>query len=109
MDDAAAAIGGGIMATTAATRKAASEFIDQQFDGDFDDAEQALLLGDELFGTLAVALDELKTQRFYGDEIDVDGGDMLSGKVNRSIDDLTIALYERRDQLLGDDDDTAES
>ena len=95
------------MSTTFSVQKAAGEFIDQQFD-DIDEAERAVLLSDELFGTLAVCVDELKTQRFYGEEVDAepDRDDMLSAKVNRGIDDLTVALYERRDQLL---DETAES
>ena len=95
------------MASIKGTREAADEFIDQQFD--VIEAERATLLSDELFCVLAHCVDELKTQRFYGDEIDAepDRDDMLSAKVNRGIDDLTVALYERRDQLL--DDDTAES
>jgi hypothetical protein len=95
------------MATIKGTREAADEFIEQQFD--VIEAERATLLSDELFATLALCVDELKTQRFYGDEVDADPdrGDMLSAKVNRGIDDLTVALYERRDQLL--DGDTAES
>jgi hypothetical protein len=95
------------MASITGVREAADEFIDQQFD-DISEAERATLLGDELFCVLSHCVDELKTQRFYGDEIDLDGDDMLSGKVNRSIDDLIVALYERRDQLL-DGDETAES
>ena len=89
-------------------REIADKFIEQQFD-DIGEAERATLLSDELFATLALCVDELKTQRFYGDEVDAepDRDDMLSGKVNRGIDDLTVALYERRDQLL--DDETAES
>jgi hypothetical protein len=96
------------MATVYGVREAADEFIDQQFD-DIGESERAVLLSDELFGTLALCVDELKTQRFYGDEVDAepDRDDRLSGKVNRGIDDLQVALYERRDQLL--DDDTAES
>jgi len=96
------------MASIMQVREAADDFIDQQFD-DIGEAERATLLSDELFATLALCVDELKTQRFYGDEVDADPDrdDMLSGKVNRGIDDLTVALYERRDQLL--DDDPAES
>lgn len=96
------------MPTSFEVQKAAGEFIDQQFD-DIGEAERATLLSDELFATLALCVDELKTQRFYGDEVDAepDRDDALSGEVNRGIDDLTVALYERRDQLL--DDDTAES
>ena len=95
------------MPTVYGVREAANEFIDQQFD-DVDGTERDILLSDELFATLALCVDELKTQRFYGDEVDAepDRDDMLSAKVNRGIDDLQVALYERRDQLL---DDTAES
>jgi len=97
------------MASIKGVRESADEFIEQQFD-DIGEAERATLLGDELFCVLSHCVDELKTQRFYGDEVDLDGGDMLSANVNSSIDDLTNALYERRDQLLDDDDDdTAES
>jgi len=94
------------MASIKGTREAADDFIDQQFD--VIEAERATLLSDELFCVLAHCVDDLKTQRFYGDELDAepDRDDMLSAKVNRGIDDLTVALYERRDQLL---DDTAES
>jgi len=94
------------MASIIEVREAADDFIDQQFD--VIEAERATLLSDELFCVLAHCVDELKTQRFYGDELDAepDRDDMLSAKVNRGIDDLTVALYERRDQLL---DDTAES
>jgi len=96
------------MASIMQVREAADDFIDQQFD-DIGEAERAMLLSDELFAMLALCVDELKTQRFYGDEVDAepDRDDMLSAKVNRGIDDLTVALYERRDQLL--DGDTAES
>jgi len=96
------------MATIKGKREAADEFIEQQFD-DIIEAERATLLSDELFCVLAHCVDDLKTQRFYGDELDAepDRDDMLSGKVNRGINDLTVALYERRHQLL--DDDPAES
>ena len=95
------------MASSMQVREIADKFIDQQFD-DIGEAERATLLSDELFATLALCVDELKTQRFYGEEVDAepDRDDMLSAKVNRGIDDLQVALYERRDQLL---DDTAES
>jgi len=95
------------MASIKGVREAADKFIEQQF-GDISEAERATLLSDELFCVLSHCVDELKTQRFYGDEVDADGGDMLSANVNSSIDDLTSALYERRGQLL-DDDDTVES
>jgi len=96
------------MASIIEVREATQKFIDQQFD-DIGEAERATLLSDELFCVLAHCVDELKTQRFYGDEIDAepDIKDTLSGKVNRGINDLTVALYERRHQLL--DDDTADS
>ena len=94
------------MASSMQVREIADKFIDQQFD-DIGEAERATLLSDELFCVLAYCVDELKTQRFYGDEIDAepDRDDMLSGKVNRGIDDLTVALYERRDQLLERNDE----
>jgi len=96
------------MASIIEVREATQKFIDQQFD-DIGEAERATLLSDELFCVLAHCVDELKTQRFYGEEVDAepDRDDMLSAKVNRGIDDLQVALYERRDQLL--DDETAES
>ena len=96
------------MASSMQVREIADKFIDQQFD-DIGEVERATLLSDELFATLALCVDELKTQRFYGDEVDAepDIKDTLSGKVNRGIDDLTVALFARRYQLL--DDDPAES